>query len=423
MSRILHILSQLPSKTGSGIFLDNMLEQGHLANHEQGLVLGLPQSFSYELPEYITCFSPVYFETESLPFKIPGMSDVMPYDSTKFSELSVENWTAYTEAFEKAITYAIEQFKPDVILSNHLWVATAVAVKIAHSQGHYRPKVYSVTHGTDLRQMILAPYLKGFIIENCLHLDGIFCLHAGQFSLIQNLYTLPAKRLSLIGNGYNAHVFHRYKRELKETLHIIYAGKLSFSKGVLELIDAVNALNEKLTLRQSPTVTVPSPSQVLLHIAGKGSGAEGGAILHAVANSPYTDCLGFLKQQALAEVFYASDLFVLPSYYEGLPLVVLEALATGLPIVVTDLPGLKSWLDGPINESGYMTYVPLPELEGIDQCKKAARESFIKDLTAALESSIEKIITQSYTADFPYASIEEQAWENVFKLIAFEMGL
>lgn len=423
MSRILHILSQLPSKTGSGVFLDNLLEQSHWANHEQGLVLGLPQSYAYEPPEYLACFSPVYFETDALPFKIPGMSDVMPYDSTKFSELSPENWKAYLLAFEKAIAWAIDQFKPDVILSNHLWAVTAVAVKVSHRQSFNRPKVYGVSHGTDLRQMELAPYLKTFIVENCQALDGVFCLHQKQFQQIQSLYALPGEKLSLIGNGYNAKVFHRCKREFRDPLNLIYAGKLSFSKGVLELIDAVNDLNEKFILGQSTRLSSSFPLQVRLQIAGKGSGSEERAILQAIEASPYTDCLGFLNQGALATAFYHSDLFVLPSYYEGLPLVVLEALATGLPVVVTDLPGLKTWLEGPINASGYITYVPLPELEGVDQCKKAAREPFVKALTAALEFSIEKIISQTYTADFPYPSIEEQAWENVFKLIALEMGL
>lgn len=423
MSRILHILSQLPSKTGSGVFLDNLLEQSHWANHEQGLVLGLPQSYAYEPPEYLSCFSPVYFETDSLPFKIPGMSDVMPYDSTKFSELSPENWKAYLLAFEKAIAWAIEHFKPDVILSNHLWAVTAVAVKVSHSKDFNRPKVYGVSHGTDLRQMELAPYLKAFIVENCQALDGVFCLHQEQLRQIQNLYALPAEKLSLIGNGYNEKIFHRCNRTLKNSLNLIYAGKLSLSKGVLELIDAVNGLNEKFIFDQSAIRSPSFPSQVRLKIAGKGSGSEEKIILQAVEASPYTDCLGFLDQGALANAFYESDVFVLPSYYEGLPLVVLEALATGLPVVVTDLPGLKTWLEGPINASGYITYVPLPELEGVDQCKKAAREPFVKALTAALESSIEKLISQSYTADFPYPSIEEQAWEKVFKGIALEMGL
>ena len=424
MSRILHILSQIPSKTGSGIFLDNILFQGQLAGHEQGLVLGLPSSYPYQPPRYVTCYRAVFFETDALPYKIPGMSDVMPYASTKFSDLTPEEWQAYLKVFDEAIATAIATFNPDVILSNHLWAVTALAARIAHQNAIGQSiKVYGVSHGTDLRQMVLAPYLKDFILENCQQLEGVFCLHEEQVQRISDLYGIDRKRLYLSGNGYNAHVFKRFNRKPKDTLNLVYAGKLSFSKGVLELIEGVNALNERLKTKSLNSTGGPLPFLVTLSLAGKGSGLEEEVILKAAAESPYTQCLGFLDQKQLAETFYQSDLFVLPSYYEGLPLVVLEALATGLPVVVTELAGLKAWLGEEINQSGYISYVQLPELEGFDQCKKAAREPFIKALTAALEIQVDKIISQGYTADFPYGAIEAHAWEVVFKRIALEMGL
>jgi glycosyltransferase involved in cell wall biosynthesis len=55
----------------------------------------------------------------------------------------------------------------------------------------------------------------------------------------------------------------------------------------------------------------------------------------------YVTWLGQIPQPALAELLRRSDIFVLPSYFEGLPLVLIEAMASGAVPVSTDLPGVK----------------------------------------------------------------------------------
>jgi glycosyltransferase involved in cell wall biosynthesis len=55
--------------------------------------------------------------------------------------------------------------------------------------------------------------------------------------------------------------------------------------------------------------------------------------------------LGKLDQRTLAEVYRAADVLVLPSEGEGFPLVVQEAMASGLPVIVTDNPENREYLD------------------------------------------------------------------------------
>jgi len=55
--------------------------------------------------------------------------------------------------------------------------------------------------------------------------------------------------------------------------------------------------------------------------------------------------LGKLDQTTLAEVYRAADVLVLPSEGEGFPLVVQEAMASGLPVIVTDNPENREYLD------------------------------------------------------------------------------
>ena len=50
---------------------------------------------------------------------------------------------------------------------------------------------------------------------------------------------------------------------------------------------------------------------------------------------------GRLTGQPLSEIYTHAGLFVLPSYYEGLPIVLLEAMSYGLSCIVSDIPANK----------------------------------------------------------------------------------
>ncbi len=59
---------------------------------------------------------------------------------------------------------------------------------------------------------------------------------------------------------------------------------------------------------------------------------------------PDARLLGQLPQAALAELYRAADVFVLPSEGEGFPLAVQEALASGLPVIISDTPANREFL-------------------------------------------------------------------------------
>lgn len=58
------------------------------------------------------------------------------------------------------------------------------------------------------------------------------------------------------------------------------------------------------------------------------------------------ELLGAIPYEEMPELYRAADLFVLPSRAEGLPRTVLEALSTGVPVVTSDLPQLRSIVEG-----------------------------------------------------------------------------
>ena len=107
-------------------------------------------------------------------------------------------------------------------------------------------------------------------------------------------------------------------------------------------------------------------------------------------------------------------MFVLPSFFEGLPLVVIEALACGCKAVVTDLPGIRPWISENI-PAAPVWYVEPPRMESVDEPVADDLPAFERRLAGALDTAAGAPAPSA--ADF--AGIERVTWAGLAeKLIA-----
>jgi len=118
---------------------------------------------------------------------------------------------------------------------------------------------------------------------------------------------------------------------------IMYVGRLQEGKGVADLIDAHGRLD----------------MNTQLYIVGNGPGKEG---LENRVKKRGTEqrvtFTGAIQHEEIHHYFAACDVFCLPSYHEGFPVVNLEALASGKPIVSTTIDAIQEQIsDG---ENGYL---------------------------------------------------------------------
>ncbi|MFO8084680.1 MAG: glycosyltransferase family 4 protein [Desulfobacterales bacterium] len=377
--RVLHILSQQSGKTGSGVYLQAMVRHGTFAGIVQQVITGLP--FGEPLPEIEPLspenIHPVFFQTPALPFPIAGMSDVMPYESTRFSSFTPEMLEMYLVAFCRVISSTVKRFQPHVIHTHHLWLVTALTRIL-------NPEIPIVTscHGTELRQLVLAEHLKPFVIPGCSRIDRVLALHPCQIRQLDSEYHLGTEQIELAGAGYRDDIFHcddsaDDKNRASRLLKIVYAGKISRAKGVPWLIEAIK------------DIAVPESHSVRLFLAGSSGGPEGADILSRIDKADNRiKYVGPLSQEKLADLLKTADLFVLPSFYEGLPLVLLEALACGCRVVVTDLPGLSGWLPDEIVKNGFVQKTPLPRLTRVDEPDPQDLRPFQKNLADAISRQL-----------------------------------
>lgn len=401
--KILNVTAQKPDATGSGVFLLELMKQFDVMGIEQALVAGVYQDDVAKLPEKIDFF-PVYFNCDKLPFPIVGMSDVMPYESTVYSEMTKGMIEQYEKEFLNHIKMVVEKFKPDVILCNHLYWLTAMI-----RESNKNIKVVGICHGTDIRQLKKHKLKHAFIKEQIKNLDIVMALHEEQKKDIIMNYGVLADKIEVVGTGYNKDIFFRQdNKKRKEQVKVVYAGKLARAKGVISLMKSL----EHLPLN--------SPDIVLKLAGGYGNEEEYMELYDLVSKSKYqTEILGRLEQKQLASVFRECDIFILPSFYEGLPLVIMEALACGLRVIVTDIPGIRTWMNHNIPQNN-IHYIPLPTIQNIDEPIEQELVAYEKRLAKAIEKTILEIKDQEFSEKC--MNMEHLSWEGVSKKIVKLMG-
>ena len=404
--RILSITAQKPHSTGSGTYLTELVRAWDRAGHSQAVVCGIYPDDNVSFPDGVSCY-PVFFTdtqaaksasaedlfapcktrkaagVDALPFPIVGMSDIMPYTSTRYRDLTPGMISRFEEYFVDAVSRAVEDLDPDLIVCHHLFLLTSIVRK------HFPDrKIYGLSHGSDLRQMVNAPAVADIARPEIARLDRIMALNGHQRSRIRELFGVSSDLISVIGSGYNDALFNADIRATREEIisiseeqpvpvMISYAGKISYSKGIPEFLNALRALDAD--------PDVPRFEAVL---AG---GCPDDTLRKSLEDlPPCITWLGQISQDHLADIFRYSDIFVLPSYYEGLPLVLIEAMASGAVPVSTDLPGVRPWIEENVPGQN-VRFVPMPEMESIDTPTEAGKAEFTRRLTETLRRLISEI--------------------------------
>ena len=123
---------------------------------------------------------------------------------------------------------------------------------------------------------------------------------------------------------------------------------------------------------------------------------------------------GRLAQGELSDLMRTCSVCVLPSFFEGLGLVLVEALACGCRLVSTDLEGVREELAPHLGSA--LDLVPLPRLRGADRPVREDLPSFVIALEEGLGGALGKPPLEDPETAFSEA-LARFTWEAVFRRV------
>lgn len=178
--------------------------------------------------------------------------------------------------------------------------------------------------------------------------NRVICLSP---SIMQNLVSrgLPRSKCVVIPNAIDVKSLKDQFQKIQKELHepefdLLFVGRLEQRKGIKWLLQSLALLHKK-------------GKKVTLKIVGHGPLKD--ELQHFISANDlaqHVNLLGYVSDEDLFKLFLLTKCVVVPSLYEGVPGVALEAMAAGKPLIVSNIPGLAELV---INEENGLLVNPM----------------------------------------------------------------
>lgn len=240
------------------------------------------------------------------------------------------NVLAYALWERQAFRVAKRIQKPDLIHLHGAALRGGLAAKLA---AHWGVSLVVTEHTGPWSTISDRPYILSRVKKV---MEAADCLMPVSRHLANEITAsdIQPKRMEVLGNPVNTELFSLRSTPLTARKNILYLGRLDDFKGALRTLRAFAKVAEQL-----PGYT--------LTIAGAGAEAE--AIRSYIEDNELEGRVefqeGFFFRAQMLEHFHRASFLVFPSLHESFGLVPLEAMATGLPVFLTDRTGPRDYFD------------------------------------------------------------------------------
>jgi teichuronic acid biosynthesis glycosyltransferase TuaC len=239
----------------------------------------------------------------------------------------------------KIMRSAIKEFKPDIL---HAHRATPEGFAGLLIKNRYKIPLVCSLRGSDINVFPYRDKLTMALTKKVISNVQLISV-SNTLRTVTESISVPSIPIRVVYNGCatddfssdrNVRKIRRGALGIADTDKVlIFVGNLIKTKGVFELLEAFISL---------------SASRRDLYLIMVGKGAEQKKIRNIIESASLENRIiltGKVPHNEISSWLNAADLFVLPTYYEGLPNALLEAMSCGLPVIATRVGGIPEVIE------------------------------------------------------------------------------
>ena len=292
----------------------------------------------------------IHFITSSVPFRLDSFYPNIYFHEVDMNHYPVFQYPPYDFSLANKIAEVIESEKLDIIHA-HYAIPHAICAILAKQMAKHPVKIVTTLHGTDITVLGIDLSLKKIIEFGIQNSDAVTAVSQSLVDQTQDMLDIQ-KDIQVIYNFVMEDDYHKpvvgtvrqkYQIDQEEKL-VVHISNFRKVKRVDDVVHSFHKLLSKM------------PARLLL----VGDGPERSRIKQLTKELQIESKVHFLgKQRNIPAILADSDLLLLLSEKESFGLVLLEAMASGVPCIATNVGGIPEVIDH--NQSGFI--VPLGDID------------------------------------------------------------
>ncbi len=234
-----------------------------------------------------------------------------------------------------------QQLRPDLV--HHFTIKPVIYGSIAAHISRGPAIVNSITGlghlfiDSSLTTSILRTFAKGLYRLSLRNTQVIFENPEDRNAFINNKFIQIKQAHLILGTGVDVNRFQP-SNKTNDIPVILFSSRLLATKGLLEFLEAANSLLQKGLKARFVVAGTPDPGNPASIPSSQ---------LEAWKQVRHIEWWGW--QDDMPTTLAQTDIFCLPSYREGVPNALLEACASGIPVVTTNVPGCRDVVQHGVN--------------------------------------------------------------------------